>query len=80
MCLAPLRERAEAAAIRADVCVVDVAVDDVADEITHGAFAQAVRSRANVLELGVSHTEQQLDLFFVERACFARFLDDGAYA
>ena len=61
-----LGERAELAAVVADVGVVDVAVDDVAHDVAADRLAQRIGRGDDMLVVGVARGEQPDDFGFVQ--------------
>src|SRR6188768_504965 len=61
-----LRERAEAAPEVADVRVLDVARDDVADLVAADLAPQPVRRREDALPLIATRTEEPHELFLTQ--------------
>ncbi len=70
-----LGEGAEAAAVVADVGVVDVAVDDVAHDVAADRLAQRVGRGDDMLVVGVARGEQADDLGFVQPRARHRLRD-----
>src|ERR1700684_4123817 len=59
-------EGAERAAIGAHVGIVDVAVDDVADDIAADRPAKLIGCGDNALVIGVARCEQPYELWFLQ--------------
>ena len=59
---AALREGTEAAAIKANVGVIDIPIDDVGDCLTHLVFAQLIRKGTDVVKIAPFRAEQASDL------------------
>src|ERR1700690_901728 len=71
------RERAELAAEIADVRVVDIAIDDVADAVAGHRRAKPVRRLADPPEILPARREEPDDFVLEEFVPRARALDDG---
>ena len=72
-----LGESAERAAIGAYVCVVDIPVDDVADDITARRSAKRIGCADHAAVIGVARCEQPYDLRFVQAGAALSTLDDA---
>jgi len=72
-----LGEGAERAAVRADVGVVDVAVDDIADDVAACLSAKRVGCADNAAVVGVARREQAHDLRRVEARAVLSAPDDA---
>ncbi len=72
-----LGEGAEVAAIGADVGVVDVAVDDVADGVAARRSAQFIGRGDDAAVVGVARREQPHDLRRIQARARSSALDDG---
>ena len=72
-----LGEGAERAAIGADVGVVDVAVDDVADDVAARRPAKLIGCGDNAAVIGVARREQPHDLRLIQAGAALSALDDA---
>src|SRR4029079_13394716 len=70
------RERAEEAAERTDVGVVDVAIDHVAHDIADRLLAKRVGRGADGIEIRTACLEQANDLLFLERDAGRCLIED----
>src|SRR4029450_9792026 len=75
--LGALAEAAEAAAEVAEVGVVDVAVDDVGDDVPAGALPEGVGHRGHDLALAAAGAKEALDLVPVRRPALERPVQDA---
>ena len=71
------REGAELAAEIADVRVVDIAIDDIADAVAGHRRAQPIRRLADPLEIPPARREEPDDVTLEEFVPRARAFDDG---
>src|SRR5581483_11979584 len=65
---AALREGTEAAMIKADVGVVDIAIDDIAHDVANPVTAQLIRGLDDHIEIAAFGAEQADDIRFIESA------------
>ncbi len=77
-----LRERAEGAAVAADIGVIDVAVDDVGRDVAVGPGAQLIGRLADAVKIVAARIEQRGDRIALQifRAMLAHLIDDGSDA
>src|SRR3984885_8027576 len=71
-----LGKGAERASVRAHVCVVDVAIDDVADDVAADRLTKLIGGGYNAAIIGVARREQPHDLRRVQTGARLSALDD----